>query len=141
MKKAIIILLIAVASFNASAEIYSYLKFTKTDGTILTCPVEDLRLTYDCSNVYISHADGDMEIALSSLKSMCFSNEIPQDPGLRGDVNSDGEVNIADINAVIAAILSGQGSFEERADVNGDGEANIADVNVVIDIILGGPLR
>ena len=79
-------MLIAVASFNASAEIYSYLKLTKTDGTNLTCPVEDLRLTYDSSNVYISHAEGETKIALSSLKSMCFSNEIPQDPGLRGDV-------------------------------------------------------
>ena len=141
MKKAIIILLIAVASFNASAEIYSYLKFTKTDGTTLTCPVEGLKLTYDSNNVYISHSEGETEIALSSLKSMCFSNEIPQDPGLRGDVNSDGDVNIADINAVISAILSVQGSLEGRADVNGDGEVNIADVNVVIDIILGGPLR
>ena len=136
MKKAIIILLIAVASFNASAEIYSYLKFTKTDGTTLTCPVEDLRLTYDCSNVYISHAEGETEIALSALVSMCFTNENPQEPIVQGDVNSDGEVNIADINAVIAAILSGHDSYEGSADVNGDGEVNIADVNSIIDHIL-----
>ena len=54
--------------------------------------------------------------------------------GLQGDVNGDGEVNIADVNAVIDAILSGR--FEQAADVNGDGEVNIADVNAVIDIIL-----
>ena len=136
MKKAIIILLIAVASFNASAEIYSSLKFTKTDGTTLTCPVEDLRLTYDSSNVYISHAEGETEIALSALVSMSFSNEKPQDHSIQGDVNSDGEVNIADINAVIAAILSAQDSYEGRADVNNDGEVNIADVNSIIDHIL-----
>ena len=136
MKKAIIILLIAVASFNASAEIYSYLKFTKTDGTTLTCPVEDLRLTYDSSNVYISHAEGETKIALSALVSMSFSNEKPQDTIICGDVNSDGEVNIADINAVIAAILSAQDSYEGRADVNNDGEVNIADVNSIIDHIL-----
>ena len=127
-------MLIVVASFNASAEIYSYLKFIKTDGTTLTCPVEELRLTYDSGNVYISHAEGKTEIALSSLKSMCFSNEIPQDPGLRGDVNSDGEVNIADINAVIDMILSG--TFNTKGDVNVDGEVNIADINTVIDLIL-----
>ena len=53
-----------------------------------------------------------------------------------GDVNNDGEVNIADVNAVIDAILS-NGSAGS-CDVNGDGEVNIADVNAVIDIILGG---
>lgn len=51
-----------------------------------------------------------------------------------GDVNGDGEVNIADINAIIDIILSG-GSLD-TADVNGDGEINIADINAVIDIIL-----
>ena len=58
------------------------------------------------------------------------------EPGKVGDVNGDGEVNIADVNAVIDFILSGQTS--KSADVNGDGEVNIADVNALIDIILGG---
>lgn len=55
-------------------------------------------------------------------------------PGIKGDVNGDNEVNIADINAIINCILSG--NMVNSADVNGDGEVNIADVNVVIDIIL-----
>lgn len=56
-----------------------------------------------------------------------------------GDVNGDGEVNIADVNTVIDIILGGsadEGTMK-RADVNGDGEINIADVNTVMDIILG----
>ena len=55
----------------------------------------------------------------------------------RGDVNSDLEVNIADVNAVINMILCGNGSTP-AADVNGDGEINIADVNALINIILSG---
>ena len=55
-------------------------------------------------------------------------------PSVVGDVNGDGEVNIADINAVIDIILSGASS--SAADVNGDGEINIVDVNAVIAIIL-----
>ena len=51
-----------------------------------------------------------------------------------GDVNGDGEINIADINAVIDMILSD--NAVPSGDVNGDGEINIADVNSVIDIIL-----
>ena len=51
-----------------------------------------------------------------------------------GDVNLDGEVNIADVNAVIDMILSG--NTAATGDVNGDGEINIADVNALIDKIL-----
>ena len=51
-----------------------------------------------------------------------------------GDVNGDGEVNIADINAVIAVILSN--GDKGAADVNGDGEVNIADINALINLIL-----
>ena len=56
----------------------------------------------------------------------------------RRDVNRDGEVNIADINAVITTILKNVDNFNGRADVNGDGETNIADVNDVIRYILFG---
>ena len=64
---------------------------------------------------------------------------IPLPEFVRGDVNGDGEVNIADVNTVIDIILGGsadEGTMQ-RADVNGDGEINIADVNTIMDIILG----
>ena len=51
-----------------------------------------------------------------------------------GDVNGDGEINIADVNAIIDMILGS--TIDNVGDVNGDGEVNIADVNAVIDIIL-----
>jgi len=55
---------------------------------------------------------------------------------LKGDVNGDGEINIADINALIDIILSSEGSVNASDDVNEDGEVNIADINAVIDLIL-----
>jgi len=54
----------------------------------------------------------------------------------KNDVNGDGEVTVADINAVIEAIFSG--GFNKVADVNGDGEIGIADINAVIYYILNG---
>lgn len=54
-----------------------------------------------------------------------------------GDVNGDGDVNIADVNAVIDVILSGKPTAGSRADVTGEGEINIADINALIRIILG----
>ena len=57
---------------------------------------------------------------------------------IKGDVNGDGEVNIADINVIVDIILGGSvdTATMSRADVNDDGEVIIADINAVIDIIL-----
>jgi alpha-amylase len=51
-----------------------------------------------------------------------------------GDVNNDGEVNVADVNALINMILSGD--LSSLGDVNDDGEVTISDVNVLINMIL-----
>ena len=53
---------------------------------------------------------------------------------LPGDVNADGSVNIADVNAIIQAILDG--NAHAAADVNEDGSVNITDVNTVINLIM-----
>ena len=53
---------------------------------------------------------------------------------LKGDVNHDGSVNIADVNLVIDMILSG--TYNADGDVNEDGAVNISDINEVIAIIL-----
>lgn len=55
--------------------------------------------------------------------------------GIVGDVNGDNEVNISDINALIAMIVS-DAEYVKAADVNGDGEIGISDVNSLIDLIL-----
>ena len=57
---------------------------------------------------------------------------------LRGDVNGDGVVNVADINVVVNIILGGKVSPEiaKRADVNNDGMITISDINLLISIIL-----
>lgn len=51
-----------------------------------------------------------------------------------GDVNHDGEVNMADVNCVINDLLSDSPSA--ASDQNGDSEVTIADINLIIDIIL-----
>ena len=58
-------------------------------------------------------------------------------PEIPGDVNFDGEVNIADINCLIEAIISGD-DFDFMYDTNHDNEVNIADINVIISYILSG---
>ena len=60
-------------------------------------------------------------------------------PWQKGDINHDGEINIADVNQVTDAIMMNAPSVCAVAvcDLNGDGEINIADINVIINKILG----
>ncbi len=103
--------------------------FPTEDGEcIVTLGIEILTKQGLFPPTYVHKADG----PTITLK---FVKEGAIEP-IRGDVNGDGEVNIADVNAIIGKILSGVNDHE--GDVNGDGEVNIADVNAVIDIILKG---
>ena len=75
---------------------------------------------------------GDHTLAMKAFYCHYSHTSAPQ--GLTGDVNGDGEVNIADVNALLDHILTGVAG--SAADVNADGEVNIADINAVIDLIL-----
>lgn len=56
---------------------------------------------------------------------------------LIGDVNNDGQVNVADVTDLIDYLLIVQGS-DRRYDVNDDGRVSIEDVSYLIDLLLGG---
>ena len=87
--------------------------------------------------------DGDMLYELTAWGQAEGYNDITYGmtlvvPGIvkpiAGDLNGDGEVNIADVNAVIDAILS-QNS-EQKYDFDGDGEVTISDVMALISFLL-----
>ena len=64
----------------------------------------------------------------------------PQPQGMRGDVNDDQQVNIADVTALIDALLSQDWDSinYDNADCNLDGTVQIADVTTLIDFLLTG---
>ena len=66
--------------------------------------------------------------------------EEEQPVGLRGDVNVDGDVTIADVTALIDYLLSADatGISLTNANCNLDGEVSIADVTALIDYLLSG---
>ena len=70
----------------------------------------------------------------------------PSNPGyftvkpafVRGDVNGDGQVTIADVTALVNIILGkSEAPASGVADVNTDGSITIADVTALVNIILG----
>ena len=64
------------------------------------------------------------------------------DPELRGDVNGDGSVDVADISTIITVMAeSGSGSFAAAADVNGDGSVDVADISSVVSIMADASAR
>ena len=124
---------------------YGTLVETKTQ-TISLAQRRSVTIQFDLDNVmdgwqyfvktYYYSSGYEVSLAGTSTHTINF----PDEPTYRkGDVNGDGEVNIADINTIIDIILGRDVSIsvQTRADVDGNNEINIADVNAVIDLILG----
>ena len=56
----------------------------------------------------------------------------------RGDVNSDGTVNVTDVTALVNRILGNASYSDALCDVDGNGTVNVSDVTTLVNIILGG---
>ncbi len=108
------------------------------DGTVLNATL----------SVDGSVADGDYEIRITNIQMSTSTNNtafLPESTvtltigsQLKGDVNGDGIVNIADVTALVSSILGNTKEYSIQVlDVNGDGIVNIADVTATVSIILG----
>ena len=136
--KYILILLLLMTAIRLQAEEFEKLTFVKTDGRTISFSVEGLKITYDdFAHAVITNDETSIILDLASLKCMYFSNGADS-AFATGDVNGDGEVNVADVNTLVDIILGGEADDAtiKRADVNGDGEVNLADINALTDIIL-----
>ena len=71
------------------------------------------------------------------INTIAVTYESEQQTALRGDVNGDGQVTIADVTSLVNIILGNQGGDTSVADLNGDSQITIADVTSLVNIILG----
>ena len=71
------------------------------------------------------------------INTIAVTYESEQQTALRGDVNGDGQVTIADVTSLVNIILGSQGGDANVADLNGDSQITIADVTSLVNIILG----
>lgn len=127
-----ILLLLATCMAMMASAIEDTLTFVRTDGSTVSFSTSGLTITYDdFAHAIVTNDETIATIDLANMDYMCFGEV---EASLKGDVNADGEVNIADVNALIDIVL--EENTSTRADVNGDGEVNIADINALIDLIL-----
>ena len=56
---------------------------------------------------------------------------------IKGDVNGDGTVDVADIATIISVMAADSDASKDAADVNGDGTTDVADIATVISIMAG----
>lgn len=102
-------------------------------------PNKTTTLTFHLDNVingwnyfaYVYYYSAGEQVTLTNIRTHTIV--FPEDV-VAGDVNSDGVVNISDINVLINMILNGNNDLV--GDVNGDGVVNIGDINATINIIL-----
>ena len=95
------------------------------DGTLATLTFEVLAVkasTLTLSDVLLTNKAGE------TFSPQVENAEITESTVLKGDVNGDGTVNIADL-VLVASNLGKTG--QNAADVNGDGQVNIADLVLV----------
>jgi hypothetical protein len=71
----------------------------------------------------------------STLSNGAFT--VTAGSGLRGDVNSDGAIDIGDVLSVVAHIF-GNANYGAAADANIDGSVDIGDVMTVVNLIFAG---
>lgn len=142
-------------------EFFSYTPSEDGDWTLTWNGIDDLPEWLDIeledeyedgefSGLVIAHVTADALPESVAYREAVIRFEIPGDyitykfmqgeksPYPVGDVNGDGELSIADINALIDIILGNPADDEmmERADVNNDGEVSIGDVSALVDLLL-----
>ena len=123
---------VALTFDNVNADIHGGVERIGQGITFRNCSI-----TYP-SDAYIAHdqyEDTDYGYFIANGDGSAADHIVISRGGNKpGDVNGDGEINIADVNALIDMILSGNSNMQ--GDVNSDHEINIADVNAVISIII-----
>ena len=132
MKKTILLLLtILIVAMSASAQVLVYQLYDENGNP------ETKRGTISWDGTkYIHTLDKVRAINCNTNPTDGATNAIVAQytRGIKGDVNGDGEVNVADVSKVVDAIMSDTSIME--CDVNGDFAVNISDINVIINIIL-----
>jgi hypothetical protein len=106
-------------------------KFGASAADLFISDIEGLRVLASGSQMGLA-ADDDLNaartVALIGPDVPSTFSAIFSDPGCPGDANGDNQVDLADLNLVLANF----GTAGPDGDVNGDGQVDLADLNLVL---------
>ena len=123
-----------------SCELPEGTTYTGTDGAIATiqvqiaATVEPADYTVGLKDIKTIEADG--TIHSKDANEVVWTIEKGEDTSIKGDVNGDTTVDIADGVSILNVMASGEVSTV--ADVNNDGVVDIADLVLVLNLMAGG---
>ena len=114
------------------------------DEAVSAADFEVVREGEDAKVTKLVEATADGYVAVITAVSADLKTQVayeinikkPAAPVLKGDINGDGVLDVADASALIDMVLN-SGTCTEVADVNGDGALDVADVTELITLILG----
>lgn len=114
------------------------------DETVSSVDFEVVKDGEDAKVTKLVEATADGYVAVITAVSADLKTQVayeinikkPAAPVLKGDINGDGVLDVADASALIDMVLN-SGTCTEVADVNGDGALDVADVTELITLILG----
>ena len=118
---------IRMMSYSMSLSPFSGNSGTLVTFTIMVDQTINTPVVIKLKNILFTTTAG-VEITFDDVECSVF---------LRGDVNCDGNVSIADVTCLIDLLLAGN-QYPKSADVNDDGDVSIADVTFLIDVLLKG---
>lgn len=119
--------------------IYAGDRYTPVDETLSSTVIGITGTSYEMENVKPGYYAMRVQGVFIDGSQSDWTKWIPFTVNwMHGDVNHDGEINIADINQVIEVIYKNHllASLLRVNDVNHDGEVNISDINEIINEIL-----
>lgn len=111
-------------------------KITITNGTYQKSFSKTLKEAWNVNNMHVIaflHRKGTTASTREVIN--CEMIALRDLLAIKGDIDGDRKVDIADVNAAINIML-GKIDYNAAADLNGDGQIDIADVNAVINMML-----
>ena len=130
--KNVFFLLAVCCSLVAHASTYNYLVFTNTVGTKTAFGVEGLTLNVDGTNLQVTNMDGTVDLILTDLVSMQFSND-NSITALEEVLNADAAVQVYSVSG---ALLGEYGSLMEAAQTLNAGAYVISNGSVTQTVVI-----
>lgn len=129
---------VSLGSLSQSVSYSAVMESTSFDNRSVTFTLADdnpaLTLATSAKRAFIDNVTVSTVGSVVTYTGYTFYPE--KQAQLHGDVNADGEVNVADVTALVAHILGTQCYDETNCDINGDGSINVADVTALVALIL-----